>query len=270
MDEIHYKQLVDDIEVFRDSNITKNSNYLQRFLKNTCMMIEPRILSNIDTVFTNAYNVLGDSWNYVFYCGKSTGDHWSKVLPSYIELRFLDVDNFSKPEYYSDFCKNRSLWESLSGEFVLTIQADTWITNSSIYTIDNFIALNKSYIASNMNFIWGELMRENIYPVHPNFNGGLSLRKRLDMLKIIDQFPPEKTINNSKIIHTDAEDVYFTLGCYKLGLPLGNDEYCSHFSLHKIYKDDFFGIHQPCNTIKNQISQKFPLLKNLNPHLHLS
>ena len=48
-----------------------------------------------------------------------------------------------------------------------------------------------------------------------NFNGGLSLRKRCDMMRIIDTFPPQKTCyilekdNPAKAFETDAEDVYF-------------------------------------------------------------
>jgi hypothetical protein len=273
MSENNYVELVNNIEKFRDYNININSKKLLDFcnLKNTCMMIEPRILSDIDTIFINARKILGDNWNYVFYCGKTTKTHWMNILPDYVELRPLDVDNFDNAIQHSNFCKTRSLWDSMTGEFVLTIQADTWITDSSTYTIDNFIKLNKSYIASNMNFLWPHIIRENIHPINPNFNGGLSLRKRLDMIKIIDNFPPINTDDrlDNCVFESYPEDVYFTVGCYKLNLPIGDDEYSSHFSLHKVYKDDFFGIHQPCQTIKSQINEKMPLLKNLNSHLKL-
>ena len=37
---------------------------------------------------------------------------------------------------------------------------------------------------------------------------------------------------------------YFTIGCYRLELPLGDDEASSHFAVHSFYKEAYFGIHR--------------------------
>jgi hypothetical protein len=133
------------------------------------------------------------------------------------------------------------------------------------YNINYFVNLNKSYIGGNMNFKWNELHREGIEFKNYNFNGGLSLRKREDMIKVIENFPPilfnDATIYSSNV-ETDPEDVYFTIGCYKLGLSIGDDEESSHFAIHKIIKNGFFGFHQPENSIKNTIINVYPELKN--------
>jgi hypothetical protein len=42
-------------------------------------------------------------------------------------------------------------------------------------------------------------------------------------------------------LQTDAEDVYFAIGCYKLGMPVGDDDQSSHFSVHNYLKHGFFG-----------------------------
>ena len=39
--------------------------------KNTVLLIEPRFVKHTWLMLANAYNKLGDKWNYVFYCGKS-------------------------------------------------------------------------------------------------------------------------------------------------------------------------------------------------------
>jgi hypothetical protein len=55
------------------------------------------------------------------------------------------------------------------------------------------------------------------------------------------------TLENCQQVHNlliDAEDVYFTIGCYKLALPVGDDEQCSHFSVHNYLKDGFFGANR--------------------------
>jgi hypothetical protein len=109
------------------------------------------------------------------------------------------------------------------------------------------MSLNKSYIGGNQSYLWNEMIRENIYPAHNNFQGGLSLRNRLDMIRIINTFGTQKTLENcgqSQSLQTDAEDVYFAIGCYKLGLVVGDDEICSHFSVHTLIKDKFFGANR--------------------------
>jgi len=242
--------------------------------KNTVLFVEPRIYDECPSVLNHFVNILGEDWNYVFYCGKGTKTHWeNSSLHKIYEIRELDVDNFPSANLYSDFMKQRSLWDSLYGEYVLTAQMDTWITNDHGHTIYDFIRLNKSYIGGNMNYDWRELYyREKIYPKYKNFNGGLSLRKRMDMLRIIDSFPPIKTGDTSidetkRDIHTDAEDVYFTLGCYKLGLPLGDDEVCNNFCVSGYLTDTFFGIHKPWRNVGEQLIRKIPDLKEKNPHV---
>jgi hypothetical protein len=116
--------------------------------------------------------------------------------------------------------------------------------------------MNKSYIGGNMDHNWMELIREKILVVNPidrNFNGGLSLRKRFDMIKIINLFGTEQTaVAQSLKLQTDAEDVYFTLGCYFLDLPIGDDEACSHFCVNRILVDGYFGVHKPIPPLLQQ------------------
>ena len=236
---------------------------------NTVLLIEPRMHIELPSIINEYIRLLGKEWKYVFYCGKNAYHHWKNILDSEIEIRILNLDNFTAKEY-NDFVKRRELWESLYGDFVLIIQLDTWIMNTKPYDIDYFLKLNKSYIGGNMYYKWHEFERENINFQYMNFNGGLSLRKREDMIKVIDHFPPLPNIQKSTNIAEDAEDVYFTIGCYKLGLPIGNDEECSHFALHTIYKDPFFGIHNPISiTIKEELNLNYPDLKYKNPFLHL-
>jgi hypothetical protein len=239
-------------------------------MKNTVLIVEPRIFDKLPLIIEEYYKHIGDGWHYVFYCGKGTTDHWKSVLKPYVELREIYTSNFSTGNEYNFFMKQRDLWSTLYGEFVLTIQADTWIVNTPPYTIDYFTNLNKSYIGGNMVYVWNELEREKIRFKYSNFNGGLSIRKRLDMVKIIDTFPIrrlEDGINYSNSHDTDPEDVYFTIGCKKLGMPLGDDEPSSHFSVHTIMKDAFFGIHQPCVEIQRELFTRFPDVHKRAPYL---
>jgi hypothetical protein len=231
------------------------------FTKNTALIVEPRMLEILPYTINEYYKILGNDWIIVFYCGKGLKSLWECMLQTIdIEIRELEVNNFNSLEY-SYFLKQPNLWKSLYGEFVLTFQTDSIIKNIEPYTINNYVKLNKSYIGGNMCYGWNEMVRENITTSYRNFNGGLSLRKRLDMIKIIQTFGIEFTENDSKNMVTDAEDVYFTIGCYKLNLPVGDDEFCSHFAVHSIYYDKFFGVHNSAFLQKSQLIEDHSDLK---------
>ena len=212
--------------------------------KYTALIVDPRNNENLPYLINDFKKKLGNNWRIVFYCGKGLQNKMNQYIENNIEIRELNVNNFTINEY-SDFMKSKELWQTLYGDFVLTFQADTYILNKAPYTIEYFINMDKSYIGGNMDHRWSELNRENIYPNYRNFNGGLSLRKRQDMITIIDTLGTEKTEHNSQKIQTDPEDVYFTIGCYKLNYPIGDTSECQHFSLNRIRFDKFFGIHKP-------------------------
>jgi hypothetical protein len=237
--------------------------------KNTVLLIEPRFKNEIVYILANAYNKLGNNWNYVFYCGKSFKSNWENILPNFIEIRPLENDNFDNTKLYSDFCKKKELWESLYGKYVLTIQLDTWIMNHEPYNISFFINLNKSYIGGNMEYTWGYFDKINLHHDNRNFNGGLSLRNRLDMLKVIETYPPLPTLDDRSSFLTEHEDVYFTFGCIDLKLPIGDDIESSFFSLHNIYRYKYFGIHQPSDKVKQKLKTTNPYLKYINTFLGL-
>jgi hypothetical protein len=262
----------------KNSNIIKNqilypfSDYFygnneNKERKNTVLLIEPRYFQEIPYLLANAYNKLGNNWNYVFYCGKSFKSIWESILPKFIEIRSLGHDNFNNTRLYSDFLKKKEIWESLYGDFVLTIQMDTWIMNIAPYDINYFIRLNKSFIGGNMDYKWIFFNKVGIHHSYRNFNGGLSLRKRIDMIKIIESFPPIPTKDDYTNFLSEQEDVYFTMGCIKLNLPIGQDEPSSHFSLHTIYHEKYFGIHQPNSTIKKKLQITNKYLKFINPFI---
>jgi hypothetical protein len=249
------------------------SEYSIKNDKNTVLFIEPRKIDHCSNVLYNTYKYLKDDWNYVFYCGKNSSSYWKSKLPDFIELRELEYENLNQMEY-SNLLKKKELWNSLYGDFVLTVQLDTWIFNIEPYTIDYYLNLNKSYIGGNMSYNWNQLLYYGINPQIRNFNGGLSLRKKKDMIKIIENYPPMKTLEyNHKIIgeqHFESyhEDIYFTIGCYKLILNIGDDIESSKFSLHTIYHEKFFGIHNAHDELRYILNAKYPYLVEKNPYIY--
>jgi len=226
--------------------------------KNTALIVEPRNLERLPLIIKHFQDTLGPDWNLVFYCGVGLKEHWSQHLKN-VDIRELQVSNLNA-ETYSDLFKNIDFWESFSGEWILTFQTDAWIVNNPPFTIDYFIQRNKSYIGGNMDFLWDYMpnMLEN--PIIGHYNGGLSLRKKSDMTRILNDFPPMITIEypNAKRFEESPEDVYFTVGCYKLNLPIGSNEEDSHFAIHKIFHSSFFGVHRPRDEIKPLLLSKHP------------
>jgi hypothetical protein len=62
-------------------------------MKNTILLVEPRILSDLEKIIEKYQSILKhENWNFVFYCGKSSKAHWENLLKN-VELNTLDVDN---------------------------------------------------------------------------------------------------------------------------------------------------------------------------------
>lgn len=235
---------------------------------NTALIIEPRDMRRLPLIINHFLFTLGEKWKIVFYCGKGLRSKWISMVNREVEIRELSCDNFTAHEY-SDFLKKKVLWELLYGDFVLVFQTDAWIMNESPYTIDYFVNKNKSYIGGNMCYKWYQLDFRSPFC---NYNGGLSLRKRNDMLRIIEAFPPKKTaetipdesqelqlLSKNDEIGILGEDVYFVKGCYLLNLPLGDsDEECNHFALHTIFYTSAFGVHKPSWFVKQELIKTYP------------
>jgi hypothetical protein len=231
---------------------------------NTALIVEPRDLKRIPLIINHFLFTLGANWKIVFYCGHGLKAKWISRINKEVEIRELSVTNFTSQDY-SDFLKSKGLWLNLYGEFVLVFQTDAWIMNEPPYTIDYFLSRNKSYIGGNMCYKWAQFEFRSPFS---NFNGGLSLRKRKDMIKIIEAFPPSKTLTDppdnvekEKIppMEATAEDVYFVIGCYKLNLDLGDtDEECNLFALHTIFYPRAFGVHKPSWYVKQELIKLHP------------
>jgi hypothetical protein len=256
-----YDVLVSEIKEFNRKKLIINKEKLSSLIKlKTALIVEPRNLERLPLIINHFQNTLGSSWNFVFYCGVGLKQQWSQQLNN-VDIRELPVGNLNA-ETYSDLFKNIEFWKSLPGEWILTFQTDAWIVNNPPFTIDYFIQRNKSYLGGNMDFLWVEMRNQVKEPILGHYNGGLSLRKKSHMIHILNKFPPMITVESktSQRFEQHSEDVYFTIGCYKLGFPIANDEEDSHFAIHKIFHSSFFGIHNPRKDI-------IPTLEMLHPDM---
>jgi len=89
------------------------------------------------------------------------------------------------------------------------------------------------------------------------------------MIKIIDAFPPTMTLDHPPMgqeelsknnpMETYAEDVYFVVGCNRLGLEMGDtDEEFNLFALHTIFYSRGFGVHKPSPFVRHELVKLHP------------
>jgi beta-1,4-mannosyl-glycoprotein beta-1,4-N-acetylglucosaminyltransferase len=275
-DEIDFKA----IEEERNKYVDKFDNYLTTSIfKNNviALIVEPRKLNKLDKIIKNVYNKLNNNsiynWEILFYCGKGLKTYYLSLFND-IEINIIELDtnNFTFMEY-NDFFKSLSLWNNINSKYTLVFQADCYIFNNPPYSIDYFIDKNFSYIGGNMSYEWKELKYHNLNPEYRNFNGGLSLRKTKDMINIINSFKPEQSIEQLDKFETYGEDVYFTIGAYKLNLTVGDTKDDQYFSCHSIINDNCFGIHNSDIFLdKKHLLDIYPEIYNqsyiINPDKH--
>ena len=256
------------IEEERNKYVDKFDKYITKIKqKQVALIVEPRKLEKLDKIITNVYNKLNNNsrykWCILFYCGKGLKTYYLTLFHNIdITIIELDTNNFTFMEY-NDFLKSLSLWNTINSEYTLVFQADCYIFNNPPYTIDYFTDKKCSYIGGNMSYQWKELVYHNINSQYRNFNGGLSLRKTKDMINIIQSFNPEQSIEKVDKFETYGEDVYFTIGAYKLNLKIGNTKDDQHFSCHSIITDKCFGIHNSDAFLdKKQLLNIYPEIYN--------
>ena len=214
------------------------------------LFIEPRKLKQIYYNIDNFFDVLPDCKLY-FYCGKGLLQHYDKLKQKYKLLIIRELNTYNLDALtYSDFMKTRSLWESLDGDFCLTIQTDGCLCKNSDYKIEEFFKYD--YIGSN-SYLKYKFLYFFQYYKKEFYNGGFSLRNISSMIKIIDKFKVEKTKKKPINLCNYPEDLYFYTCAKKFNMIIGSKydfvskNFCIQtdsisnnkiFCIHKYYHDN--------------------------------
>lgn len=143
-----------------------------------------------------------------------------KFLPE--DWRVLWVNDKSLVSNISDYnmlLTTYEFWEALPFDKVLIIQHDSGLLREGI---EKF--LEWDYVGAPWGF------------QEYGGNGGLSLRSREAMMKVIEQFPYRPIVHGN-------EDVYFSNHLVKAGCKLAPREVCFEFSCESIYRLGSLGFH---------------------------
>jgi hypothetical protein len=215
--------------------ITKNNIY-------EAVLIEFRILPHLEFLIRNTILKLGEKWSHTIVCGNLNYNHMVKLcntIHKNIKIIKLEYDNLNQYSY-SILLSTTFFWNLFIGESILIYQEDSIIFKSNI---DEF--LEYDYIGAP----WPKKQNDTKNGVG---NGGLSLRKKKIMIKVINTHSIHNiTINSStKEYMKNAklsicpEDVYFskTMQDYNIGIVADWDT-ASNFSTESILNNNSFGGH---------------------------
>jgi hypothetical protein len=215
---------------------------IKQNLDNEAVLVEFRKFPHIEFIVRNNILKLGINWSFTIVCGNNNYEYIKtivKTISSNIKIIKTDFGNIS-PSEYSLFIADRKFWKLLNGRKILLYQEDSLIFKSNI---DQFLYYD--YIGAP----WPNDNNGNNSRVG---NGGLSLRTKRIMEKIIDTRSMNETNLNSHTIEymkrtnsfVTPEDIYFTKNMEDLKIgKLAPFNVAKYFSQESIPCEDCFGGH---------------------------
>lgn len=229
------------------------------------VLVEPRNVKQVYLNIENFFSVLPELKLY-FFCGKNLKqkhlDYLEKNNINHKNLVIIELHtnnlNFIT---YSSLFKSNYILDYLNEEYMLTIQTDGCLCLKSKFKIGDF--LHYDYIGGycKQKYWWKETNGLHNYNAYQCFNGGFSLRNINAMKSVLLNFPPENTVSFFKGCNFEKfpEDLYYTVGMFKLGYNVAIDEFATNFCTHTSYEKDTFCVHKLSSYVPLNIVNKFLL-----------
>ena len=229
---------------FQHINYIKNITLpnFKQFGNLEAVLVEFRCFPHLEFVIRNNILKLGDKWCHTVICGNLNRyyvtDICSRISPK-IKIIRVNYDNLS-PSEYSKFLSSMTFWDLLKGKKILIYQEDSIIFKTNI---EDFLYFD--YVGAP----WYNNKNDNKTGVG---NGGMSLRSRDIMIKVIQKNSVQNTIFNSDTISymtvTNSsyppEDVYFTKNMEDFNIGILADRHnASKFSTESILNENSFAGH---------------------------
>jgi hypothetical protein len=231
------------------SVVMKSNNALY-----TAIIIEPRKHKALEFVLNNFWDNLDKRWAFVILHGTDNEEFVKNIVnktknASRTQLVNMRVSNLSVSQY-SELFYNPLLYDYIPTETFLVFQTDAIILKENRNKVYDFI--HYDYVGApwphNLQLLGKMLVG----------NGGLSLRKKSKMLKLLSL---KDTIKHPKSIYGKymAEDQFFN-GYYFPNEYVSKPTFdqAQNFSVECVYYDAPFGVHKPWNCFKKGWS----LMKN--------
>jgi hypothetical protein len=191
------------------------------------VIIEPRPHPHLSYVARNVLHFLDDSWGLCVVHGTENRSFVEQMVAGWGEVVLLDCGAADLPGYrYADFKCSRRFWEQVPAETVLMFETDSILRRPGI---DEF--LEYDYVGA--PWFWAVLNTDRAEG--PVGNGGLSLRKRSAMLRILEGHAHEPGT---------SEDQFFSRWLYRDGHRLPSLRTAGLFSTETIFQPRSLGLHK--------------------------
>lgn len=213
----------------------------------SAVIVETRNLPNLIQIIDDHMKYLDESWHLTIFGSIENKDI---LIPYYQNAQFicLEVPTLTQLEY-SRLLTTIEFWNNIPYENILIFQPDSLLLRSGI---DEFL---------DYDYIGGEISVSKYH--FPYMNGGLSLRKKSIMLKIIELFPYDEV--NYEV---NYEDIYFMKYLLELNANLPTKEISHKFGVEGVFGLGSLGMHamekyltpEQCYQILNQYKLKITCL----------
>lgn len=233
------------------------------------VLIEYRCFPHLEFIIRNNILKLGSKWAHTVICGNSNYGYILEMCQSIspkIRVVKTPPDNL-EPSSYSKMLSSLEFWNLLHGKKILINQEDSIIFKNNI---DDFLYFD--YVGAP----WEVNTNDNKSGVG---NGGISLRSKSVMIKIINSIRIEDTQYNSStwtyIKNTNSfvppEDVYFTKNMEDLNIGiLADRNNASKFSTESIKNVNSLAGHNFWHVDKEWYKRLFKTnIAKFKPHYNL-
>jgi len=264
--EDHKKLVKDDHLYFRytcfkylDFLRTVSLPPLQMGLDKEAVLIEFRNFPHVEFLLRNCILKLGNAWSYTVVCGSNNYEMVKAMCPPNVKILKMAYDNLT-PSQYNQLLTTVFFWNLFVGEKILLYQEDSIIFRSNI---DDFLAYD---------FVGAPFPKSQDDTPNAVGNGGLSLRSRSKMLRVIQTISVKNTKFNASTLKymkrndltVPPEDIYFSKNMQELHLGRVADyETAGLFSTESIYNRSSFGGHKfwiSNRDWRRQMKDAFPCL----------
>ena len=206
------------------------------------VLIEFRSFPHLEFLIRNTILKLGKKWSFSVVCGRLNHEfiiNMCNNISTNIKIILTSFDNLY-PSEYSSFIASHEFWNKLCGEKILIYQEDAIIFKKNINDFLQWDYIGAPWLSDTDN------NNNNVG------NGGLSLRTKKIMTRIINTISIKKTkINQSTIDYmkntnsfTIPEDVYFSKNMEDFFIgKLADRDSAQKFSTESVGNENSFGGH---------------------------
>ncbi|KAK6503874.1 hypothetical protein TWF481_008877 [Arthrobotrys musiformis] len=252
--------------------------YNPTFTASRTFKIHNKVAAIADTSFSPHHiplvmhysGVLGSEWPIVYYTSQETYDAhlkpgvanvskvWARALDEgRIQVRLLPTKfTMTSRKGVNGFLTDKWMWEDLApAKHVLVFQADAMICGNAHKTVDDFLE-------------W-DMIGATLAPEGRMYNGGLSLRNRDKILKILNEHNYERDLK-ANVFEFEGEDVWYSKRLDMMGANLPSNqialEFACEYHFHMQVQKQPMGYHKVHKAAPSRVSE----IAEWCPEIHLA